>query len=114
MPNPAEPELDINPIFELLRDHRADNVTATAIDEVESTWREFEKVWDGRWDKEPEDWEHPENRGAQLYDSGHVAVNLRNALWRLSSAKGGHLPWIGQAAHAARDLLAREKRLAAL
>ena len=114
LPDQEHPEACINPLFKLLRDHMGNEATAAIINEVESTWREFEEVWDGHWNKEPADWERPENLGAQLHDAGHVAVNLRNAFWRLDSGRRGALPCLRQASEAAQSLLRRERKLAAL
>ena len=114
LPDQGKPEAYINPLFELLRDHMGDEETATITKEVESTWREFEEVWDGQWNKEPTHWEHPENLGAQLYDAGHVAVNLRNAYRRLDSGRSGAVPRLRLASKAAQSLLRRERKLAAL
>ena len=114
MPDQGQPEAYINPLFELLRDHMGDKEAASLINEVQSNWRKFEEVWDGRWNKEPAAWEHPENLGAQLYDAGHVAVNLRNAFWRLHSGRSDALPRLKLASKAAQSLLRREKKLVAL
>ena len=114
LPDQEKPEAYINPLFELVRDHMGDEKTATIIKEVESTWREFEEIWDGQWNKEPAHWEHPENLGAQLYDAGNVAVNLRNAYRRLDSGTSGAVPRLRLASKAAQSLLRRERKLLAL
>jgi len=112
--NAADPEKPINGIFELLRDCRDDEATAAAIDKVEREWREFEKVWNGRWDQEPKDWPDPDARRAQRTDARHVALHLRNVLWRLREGRGGNELALHHAWLAAQALAAREKRLADL
>jgi hypothetical protein len=108
LPDPGKPEECINPLFKLLQDHRDDKGIAHVIDAIESTWRKFERVWDGRWRQEP-----PENPGVQCYDANHVAVNLRIAYDRLAAGRKGALPYLNSALKAAQDLLAREPALAA-
>jgi hypothetical protein len=114
MPNPVEPDRDINAILKLLRDHRDDEATAAAIDKVETEWRAFQKVWNGRWDQEPKDWKDSDARGAQRNDAGHVSVHLRSVLLRLKDQQGGIQLPLSYAWLAAKDLAEREKRLADL
>lgn len=108
LPDPGKPEECINPLFKLLQDHRDDKEIAHVIDEIESTWRKFERVWDGRWRQEP-----PEDPGVQCYDANHVVVNLRIAYERLAAGRKEAQPYLNSALKAAQDLLAREPALAA-
>lgn len=114
IPNPTEPDRDVNAIFKLLLDYRDDQATAAAIDKVETEWRDFEKVWNGLWDQEPKDWNDPDARGAQRTDASYVVVYLRRVLDNLRGGLGGDQLALRHAWKVSKALAAREKRLASL